>query len=170
MSLNSSRLAIGQALVALIQTIQNPNTSTALFQEVKLGAVFDPSPFTSWCEVVHFQAQGGPAGSGGNMVGWRIDEKVTFAVTSGVGPYETDSTAAQVNMLTIQDILMPTLRQHFLLPQSTNPTLPVASVYSVLIEQVDRSHPARFPNGHVYLLWDCFVTVSQQYNVSLIEP
>lgn len=170
MPLNSSRLAIGQALVALIQTIQNPSTNTALYQEVKLGAIFDPSPFTSWCDVTHFQGKGGPSGSGGDMIGWRIDEQVTFRVGSGVGPYETDSTAAQVNMLTMQDIVLPTLREHFQLPQAGAPSLPVQSVYRILIEQTDISRPAKFPNGHVYLLWDIFVTVSQQYNILLVSP
>lgn len=168
--MSSSRLAIGQALTALIAQIQNPDTSVALFQSVKLGAMFDPSAFTSWCEVTHFQGKGGPAGSGGNLVGWRIEDEITFTVTAGVGPYETDSAAAQAAMLTVQDILLPSLRQHYQLPLSTDPTQPVASTYSMLIEQIDRSHPARFPNGHVYLLWDVFVTVAQQYNVELVSP
>lgn len=170
MALVSSRLAIANALVALIKTINNPSTSTALYQICKLGAVFDPGAATSWCEVTHFQGKGGPAGSGGAQVGWRIDEDITFQITSGIGPYETDSTAAQTNMLTIQDVLLPTLRQHFQLPDSSNPANAVQSVYSVLIEQVDRSQPVKLPNGHVYLLWHVFVTVKQGYNVLLVQP
>ena len=168
--MSSSRLAIANALVSLLAGITNPNTSQALYQEVKLGAVFDPSAFTSWCEVIHMQGKGGPAGSGGNQIGWRIDEEVTFLITSGVGPYETDSTATQTNMLTIQDILLPTLHQHFQLPVAGNPTQAVQSVYSVLPTQQDRSRPMRFPNGHVYLLWDVPVVVKQQYGVALVQP
>lgn len=166
----SSRLAIGQGLVSFLQGVINPNTSQALYGLVKLGAVFDPSNLTTWAEVTHFQGKGGPVGSGGNQVGWRIDEEVTFLITSGVGPYETDSTAAQTTMLTIQDILLPTLHQHFQLPVSGNPTIAIQSVYSVLPTQVDRSRPVRFPNGSVFLLWDVPVIVKQQYSISLIQP
>lgn len=168
--MNSSRLASANALVKLVQGIQNPATSQALFQEVKLGALFDPSAFTAWAEIVHFQGKGGPAGSGGSQIGWRIDEDVQFQITAGIGPYETDSTAAQTNMLTIQDILLPALRAHFQLPDANNPVNAIQSVYEILVEQVDRSRPARFPNGHTYLLWQVFVTVKQQYNVQLTQP
>jgi len=127
MSLSSSRKAMGQALVALIETFQNPDTSAALYQLVKLGAVFDPSNLS-------------------------------------------DSTAAQENMLTIQDVLLPTLHQHFQLPDASNPTNTIASVYSVLPIQADRSKPVRFPNGHWYLLWMVPVIIKQQYNVELVSP
>lgn len=171
MSLDSSRLAIGNALVALLATIQNPTTSLPLYGFTKLGAVYDPSAYTTWAEVVHFMGQGGPAGSGGQQVGWRIDEAVRFMVTSGVGPYEIDSTAAETSLLTIQDALLPTIRKHFQLPNANNITQAVQSVYSVLVEQPDRSRPpAKFPNGHTYKLWDTFITVRQQYNVELIQP
>lgn len=170
MALTSNRLAIAQGLVSLLQGITNPNTSQPLYGQVKLGAMFNPSNLTTWCEVVHTQGQGGPAGSGGNQIGWRVDEQITFMITSGVGPYETDSTAAQTSMLTIQDILLPTLHQHFQLPVSGNPTIAIQSVYSVLPTQVDRSRPVRFPDGHVWLLWDVPVIVKQQYNVVLQIP
>lgn len=170
MALVSSRLAIANALVALVQGITNPATSTALYQEVKLGALFDPSPFTSWAEVTHFQGQGTPAGSGGTQIGWRIDDTVQYQITSGVGPYETDSTAAQTAMLTIQDVLLPALHTHFQLPDASNPTNAIQSVYSTLVDQPDRSQVAKFPNGHVYLLWHTFVVVKQQYNVTLVQP
>lgn len=170
MALSSSRLAIGNALVALVQGISSPNTNQPLYQKVKLGAVFDPSPFASWCEIYHLQGKGTPAGSGGNQIGWRINEEITFILTSGVGPYETDSSAAQTSMLTIQDILLPTLHEHFQLPVAGNPTLAVQSVYSVLPVQIDRSRPMKFPNGHIYLLWDVPVIVKQQYNVALQIP
>lgn len=166
----SSRLAIAKALVALIQGIQNPNTSQALYQLVKLGAVFDPGGNTSWAEVTHYQGKGGPAGSGGPQVGWRIEEDVTYQITSASGPYEIDSTAAQTNMLTVQDILLPSLRQHFQLPDASNPSNPVQSVFSVLVEQIDRSRPVRLPDGHVWLMWDVFVTVKQQYSITLVQP
>lgn len=166
----SNRLAIGQGLVSLLQGIINPNTSQALYGLCKLGAVFDPSNLTTWCEITHFQGKGGPVGSGGPQVGWRIDEEVTYLITSGVGPYETDSTAAQTTMLTIQDILLPTLHQHFQLPVAGNPTIAIQSVYSVLPTQVDRSRPVRFPQGNIFLLWDVPVIVKQQYSISLISP
>lgn len=171
MSLNSSRLAIANALVSLLGTIQNPNTSTAIYQYVKLGATFDPGASTAWCDVSHMQGKGLPAGSGGNLVGWRIDDEVTFMLTTGVGPYETNDSTAQASMLTIQDILLPALHQHFQLPDSSNPTNAVQSVYSVLLQTTpDRSVPMKFPNGHVYLLWHVPVIVKQQYNVGLIQP
>lgn len=170
MALTSSRLAAAQALVALISTIQNPDTSLPLFQEVKLGAVMNPGDMTSWCEVLHFQGQGGPAGSGGNQIGWTIDDAVTYQVTSGIGPYETDTTVAETNMLMTQDILLPALRRHFELPLATNPTQSVQSVYSVLVSAADRSQVARFPGGHVYKLWHIFVLVKQRYSVDLQIP
>lgn len=170
MALVSSRLAIGNALVALLAGIVNPNTNQALYGLVKLGAVFDPSNLSSWCEVVHMQGKGTPAGSGGSMTGWRIDDEITYLITSAVGPYETDSTAAQTNLLTIQDIMLPTLHQHFLLPTSGNPSQAVQSVYSVLPIQTDRSRPIRFPNGHFYLIWDVPVLIKQQYNIELVSP
>jgi hypothetical protein len=75
-----------------------------------------------------------------------------------------------MTMLTIQDILLPTLHQHFQLPVAGNPTIAIQSVYSVLPTQVDRSRPVRFPDGHVYLLWDVPVIVKQQYSISLVQP
>lgn len=171
MSLTSSRLAIANALVALIQTVNTPSTSIALFQKVKLGAMFNPSNLASWCSVRHAQGQGKPAGSGGNQVGWRIDDTVTFLIECGVGPYELDSTAAETSMFTIQDTLLPSLHTHFQLPDATNPTNAVQSVYSVQLENTpDKSIPKRFPNGHVYLLWYFMITVKQQYNIVLTQP
>lgn len=170
MALVSSRLAIADALVALLQTIQNPSTNKALYQYVKLGNVYDPGAYTSWCEVTHYQGKGGPAGSGGSQVGWRIEDDVTFIVTSAVGYYEADSTVAEQNMLAIQDILLPALRQHFQLPDANNPVNAVQSLYSMLVEMPDKSHIMKFPNGHTYKLWNIFVTAQQAYNVQLINP
>lgn len=170
MALNSSRLAIANALVSLLETFVVPNTSTAIFQYVKLGATFDPGASTAWCDVAHFQGKGGPAGSGGAMAGWRIDDAVTFMLTVGVGPYETNDSTAQANMLAIHDIMLPGLHTHFTLPDSTNPTVAVQSAYSVLPIDIDRSLPRRYPNGHVYLNWLVPVIVKQQYNVELVQP
>ena len=170
MAFTSNRLAIAQGLVSLLQGITNPNTSQPLYGLAKLGAVMNPSNLATWAEVTHMQGQGGPAGSGGPQTGWRIDEQITFMITSGVGPYETDTTAAQTSMLTIQDILLPALHQHFQLPVAGNPTIAIQSVYSVLPTQVDRSRPVRFPDGHVYLLWDVPVIVKQQYSIILQQP
>lgn len=170
MALVSSRLAIGNALVKLLQGIQNPNTNTALYSLVQLGAVFNPSNNAIWCEVTHLQGQGKPAGSGGNMVGWRIDDETQWLLTSGIGPYEADSAGTQASMLTVQDIVLPTLHTHFQIPDANNPTNAVQSVYSVLPIQIDRSRPVRFPNGHFYLMWSLPVTIEQQYNVLLTQP
>lgn len=166
----SSRLAIADALVALLEIIPNPSTSQALFELVKAGAVYDPGAATTWCEVLHFQGKGGPAGSGGNEIGWRIDDSMTLRVTSAVGPYEVDSTAAERNMWALQDILLPALREHFQLPDASNPVNAVQSMYSMLVEAPDKSTVMRFPNGHSYKLWDIFVTAKQQYNVELSVP
>lgn len=170
MSLVSSRLPIANALVYILENVLDPATSAALFPLVKLGAVYDPSPNTQWVQVTHFQGQVKPAGSGGNQVGWRRDDEVIFMITSGFGPYQTNDSTAQHNMLYAQDILGPALDTHFQLPDASNPTNAVPSVYSVLPIQVDRSQPRPFPNGNVYLLWFLPVIVRQQFNVLLTQP
>ncbi len=170
MSLNSSRLPIAKALVALIKTFQNPDTGLPLYQNVKLGSTFDPSPYSIFCDVTHSQGQGGPEGSGGDMVGWRIDDQVAYQVTSGFGPYQLDSTACETSMLYTQDIVLPLLRKHFQLPDSTNPSNAVESVYRILVQRPDRSEPVKYPNGNVYKLWYIWILVNQQYNVELIQP
>ncbi|SRR6266704_857563 len=167
MTLNSSRLIIAQGIVAMLQGVQNG--ASALYGEVKLGSVFDPTPFTSWCEVTFHQARSGPAGSGGNLIGWRIEDNPIFKITSG-WDYEADSTAAMTNMLTAMDILMPLLHSHYQIPAPNNPTQAIASVYSLLEDQPERAMPVRFPNGRVYILWETFVTAKQQYNVQLSSP
>lgn len=169
MGLNSSRLAIGQALVALLAGARDGNNNL-IYQDTKLGAMWNPSTFTSWCAVAHVQGKGVPAGSGGQSVGWRIDEEVQFTITSGFGPYETDSTAAQTNMLTAMDVILPLLHSHYLLPTSGNPSQAVQSVYSVLPIQADKSVPVRFPNSHWYLLWSFPIIVKQQYNILQVAP
>ncbi len=167
MSLNSSRLLIAQSLVAFLQGVQNG--ASALYAEVKLGAVFDPSPFASWAEVTFFQSKSGPAGSGGNLIGWRIEDNPVFKITSG-WPYEADSTAGMTNMLTAMDILVPILHSHYQLPNVNSPTQAVASLYSLLEDQLERAMPVRFPNGHVYLLWETYAVAKQNYNVTLVNP
>lgn len=166
-ALNSSRLLIGQGIVTLLSGIMNG--STPLYGYTKLGALFDPSPYLSWAEVTFFQARSGPAGSGGNLIGWRIEDNPIYKITSG-WDYEADSTAAMTNMLTAMDILMPILHSHYQIPHPTMPTLPVASLYSLLEDQVERAMPVRFPNGRVYLLWETYCTARQQFNVSLVNP
>lgn len=165
--MNSSRLAIANGIVALFQSI--PNGANALYNYVKLGAVFDPSPYTAWCEVTFLNAKSGPVGSGGNMVGWRIEDNPIFRITSG-WDYEQDSTIAMQNMLTAMDIVMPLLHSHYQIPNPSNPTQAIASIYSLLEDQTERAMPMRFPNGRVYLLWETFCTTKQQYNVSLVNP
>jgi hypothetical protein len=170
MPLNSNRLGIADALVALAAGIQNPNTNQPVYQGVKLGSIFNPTNWMEWCEITFYQGKGGPEGSGGAQIGWRVGDDVTYQMTSGFGPYETDSTASERAMLTAHDIVLPTLRKHFQLPDASNPTVAVQSAYSVLLEQVDRAKPVKFPNGHVYKLWDVFITVKQGYNVELAQP
>lgn len=169
MGLNSSRLLIGQALVALLAGAKDGNNNL-IYQDVKLGAMWDASAFTSWCAVAHVQGKGLPAGSGGVAIGWRIDEEVQFSITSGFGPYETDSTAAQTNMLTAMDVILPLLHSHYLLPTSSNPSMAVQSVYSVLPIHADRSVPMKWPNGHVYLIWSFPIIIKQQYNIEQVTP
>lgn len=171
MSLDSDRLAIGQSLVALLQGIVDPLTNLPIYQLVKLGMVYDPGANDIWSAVWHNTGQGNPAGSGGGDIGWRIDDTITFVITTGTGPYELDDTAAEVAKLHIMDVVIPALRQHFQMPLATNPTVAIQSVYSMLISHPDRTEkPARFPNGHVYALWHLYVTAKQQYNVELIQP
>lgn len=167
--MSSQRLDIGNGLVKMLQGVTNPSTSQPLYGYAKLGALFDPSPYTSWCEVTFFQSQSGPAGSGGFQVGWRIEDNPVFKITSG-WDYEADSTAAMTNMLTAMDILVPILHSHYQIPAPNNPSQPIASVYSLLENQVERAVPVRFPNGRIYLLWDTYAVVKQQYNVTLVSP
>lgn len=171
MSLTSSRLLIAQGLVALLQGITNPNTSQPLYQYVKLGNIFDPSAYTAglWCEVIYFQGTSGPAGSGGNLIGWRIEDNPIFQLTTGVD-YGDDSTAAMTAVLTAMDILMPILHSHYQIPNPNAPTQAIASVYSLLENQVDRGAPRRFPNGKVYYLWSTYALCKQQYNTVLQNP
>jgi hypothetical protein len=170
MALVSSRLPIAKAIVALLQAIQDPTTSQPLYGFVKLGAVFNPGAATTWCEVYHSQGQSEHAGSGGNQIQWRIDDTVRYQVTSAVGPYETNDSTAQIDMLALQDIVLPELHKHFQLPDASNPTNTIQSVYSLLANQPDRSIPTKYPNGHVYLLWHVFVTAKQGYNIELVQP
>lgn len=120
MALNSSRLLIAQGLVALLQGVQNTNTSANLYLAVKLGSFFDPSPYSSGlcADVTFFSGKSGPAGSGGNLVGWRIEDNPVFAITT-LADYEADSTAAMTNTLTAMDMLMPILHSHYQIPNRT---------------------------------------------------
>lgn len=170
MTLSSSRLLIAQGLVAVLQGIMNG--STPVYGEVKLGAVFDPTPFSSFCEVVDPKGTIGHAGSGGNQIGWRVEDDIVFKVTSG-WRYDTDSTAAMTAMLTAQDIVLPLFASHFQIPLASNPTLAIGSVYSLLENrqgQTDMSGPVRFPNGNIYLLWSFMPLIKQQYNTVLVQP
>lgn len=171
MAFNSSRLLIAQGLVTLLEGITNPNTSQPVYAYTKLGAVFDPSPYTSWAEVVDPRGKVGHAGSGGNTIGWRVEDDIAFKITSG-WLYEADSTAAMTNMLTAQDIVLPLFASHYQIPNPNAPTMAIASVYSLLEDQgqTDMSGPVRFPNGHVYLLFTFYALIKQQYNVVLQNP
>ncbi|MBA2285838.1 MAG: hypothetical protein H0W02_10165 [Ktedonobacteraceae bacterium] len=170
-ALNSSRLLIAQGLVSLLQGVQNTVTSSNLYLAVKLGSFFDPSAYASGlcADVTFFQGKSGPAGSGGNLVGWRIEDAPVFVITT-IADYEADSTLAMTNTLTAMDMLMPLLHSHFQIPNPNAPSLPIASVYSLLEDQVDRARAVRYPNGHVYYVWTTFALCKQQYNVSLSLP
>lgn len=170
MALSSSRQAIANALVYVMQNIIDPNTSAALYPLVKLGAVYDPGTKVPFAQVTHYQGKGEPAGSGGFQTGWRIDDEITYLITSGFGPYQTDDSVAQSDMLYAQDLVLPALHTHFQLPNASNPTIAVQSVYSVLPTLADRSAPLKWPNGQVYLLWHVPVIVKQQYDVVLVSP
>lgn len=171
MALNSSRQLIAQGLVALLAGIVNPNTSQNVYAYTKLGAIFDPSPYASWAEVVDPRGKVGHAGSGGAVIGWRVEDDITFKITSG-WPYQADSTAAMNNMFAAQDIVLPLFASHYQIPNPNSPTQAIASVYSLLEDQgqTDMALPVRFPNGNIYLLWTFYALVRQQYNVSLVNP
>ncbi len=169
--MTSIRLAAAQSLEYLLTQLTNPTTNAPLFGVVKLGIVFDPGPtITTWAEVTHHQGLSLHEGSGGNMVGWRVDDTCNFDITCGAGPYELDSNAAQVSMLTIMDVVLPALHSHYQLPNASNPTVPLPFVYSVLTDQPDKSVPVNFPDGHTWLLWSLRVEVKSQYNVTLSTP
>ncbi len=169
MALTSQRNAIADGLVALLQTVQNAGGSAPLYSLVKKGHVVNPGTNAAWCEVLFKQGQSGPAGSGGNIVGWRIEDNPIYLLTSGF-LYDTDTGAAMTAMLQASDILLPLLHSHVQIPVASNPSLAIASVYSVLEEQPDTAAPIAFPNGKPYLLWNVFVKVKQQYNVQLTQP
>lgn len=164
--MSSMRLLIGEGITTFLQGVIDPNTNQALYQETKLGAIFDPTPFSSWAEVTFHQGKSGPYGSGGTGIGWRVQDDIIFKVTSG-WRYDTDSTAATTSMLNAMDVLLPILHSHVTIPSPTNPAQGIASVWCLLEDGVDRAMPVRFPNGTVLLLWELLVTARQQYNVIL---
>jgi hypothetical protein len=166
--MSSSSLLIAQGLQLLLAGIINPTTSQPVYAFSKLGAVFDPTQYPSWVEIVDPRGKLEHAGSGGNQIGWRIEDDIAFKITSG-WDYEADSTAAMTNMLTARDIVLPIFAGHYQIPSPANPAQPIASVYSVLEDQgqTDGAGPVRFPNGRVYFLWTFWALVKQQYNVTL---
>lgn len=174
--MSSSRLVIGQALQAFLAGVINPTTGLPLYGLAKLGAVYNPTGLSSFVEVTYHRGISSPVGSGGNMVGWRITEDLSWMLSSGwqyTSPSDAtpiDSTDAMTSMLTAMDILVPAIHQHFQLPQATNSALAVQSVYSVLVEPQDRARVVLFPNGSAYLMWDLMVQTKQQYGVNLIQP
>lgn len=170
MALNSNRQLIAQGLVLLLSGITN-SSSQPVYAYTKLGAVFDPSPYPSWAEVVDPRGKVGHAGSGGNQIGWRVADDIAFKITSG-WPYAPDSTAAMNSMLAAQDIVLPLMASHYQIPNPNNPSFSIASVYSLLEDQgqTDVSGPVKFPNGQVYLLWTFYALVKQQINIELVNP
>lgn len=167
--MTSIRLAAAQSIVALLTAMTNPNTNQPLFSLTKLGAVFDVGNNATWAEVTHYQGRSVHAGSGGNTIGWRIDDVTLFDITCGAGPYELDSSGAQTNMLTIMDVVLPALHSHYQLPNASNPTVALPFAYSTLTDQPDKSVPVRI-GAHVWLLWSLKVEVKNQYSVQLSTP
>ncbi len=168
MTLDSSRLLIGQGLQTLIAGVMNG--ANPLYGLVKLGAVFDPTPYTSFVEITFANAKSKPAGSGGQQIGWRIEDDPLWCITSG-WDYEADSTAAMTNMLTAMDILVPFLHTHYQVPNPTNPSIAIASLYHLTEwERDERARPVRFPNGRIYLMWEIYLGTKQQYNVTIVNP
>ena len=170
MAISSSRDLQGQSLVTLLGTINDPNTGLPVLSPIKYGAIFNPGAATQWGQVTHFEGDGHPAGSGGSQIGWRIDDTVTWLIACGFGPYQTNDSNAQHLMNAAVDIIAPVLHQHYQIPQTGQPTLPVPSVYSVLLGK-DRSFVSRpYPNGNVYLIWHLPVFMKQQYSVTQVNP
>ena len=167
--MSSMRKTIAQGIVAFLQGVIDPATTLPLYQETKLGHMFDPTPYSAWAEVTFLKGKSGPAGAGGYTIGWRIEDKPIYKITSG-WRYDTDSTAASLAMLDAMDILLPTLHSHFTIPSPSNPSQAIASVYSLLEDGEDHAVPVKFPNGYTYLLWETFVTAKQQYSVTLVTP
>jgi hypothetical protein len=167
----SSRKLIAQGLVAWLQTVQNTDTSTALYQYVKNGAIWDPSAYTGlWAEVTYAHGKSGPAGSGGHDIGWRIQDKAVWSIGTGYR-YDADSTTCMNSIYTAMDMLLPAIHSHYKIPNPNNPLQPIGSVYSVLVgDQNDKGQPVTFPNGYVYFMWNTYVTVMQQYGVDLVSP
>lgn len=93
---------------------------------------------------------------------------MTFLITSG-WDYDADASVAMLNMLNAQDVLLPLLHSHVVIPSPNNLAQPIATVWNVL-EEPDRSYPVRLPNNRVYLLWTVGVVVKQQYNVTIAVP
>jgi hypothetical protein len=169
--MTSIRLAAAQSLLSLLSGMTNPTTNAPLFGVTKLGAIFDAGQSaTTWAEIIHHQGLSVHEGSGGNTIGWRIRDTCTFRITCGAGPYQLDSDAAQISMLTIMDVVLPALHEHYQLPTSGNPTVPLPFVYSVLTDQPDRSMPVRWPDGNIWLQWDLSVQVASAYSITLTSP
>lgn len=163
------RKAIGQGLVTILQGIIDPATGLPVYGFVKLGALFDPTAYASWAEVTFAQGKSSPYGSGGTGVGWRIDDMITFEVTSG-WQYDIDSTVATTNMLNAMDIVLPVMHSHVVIPSPFNPTVPIASVWMLSEDQPERAIPLRFPDGKVWLTWRFSTVVRQQFNITMVNP
>lgn len=167
----SSRKLIVKGIVEWLKTVQNTNTGSNLYQFVKEGHVLDPSAYTGlWAEVTYAHGRSGPAGSGGSGIGWRIEDNPVWAIGTGY-PYDPNTTTASENIHEAMDMLLPAIHSHYKIPNPNNPTQPIGSVYSVLVaDQNDNGAPVTFPNGRVYYMWHAYVSVKQQYNVTLVTP
>jgi hypothetical protein len=171
MSLDSNTLLIGESLEAFVQGITNPNTGQPLYQMAQLGAIYNPGTSTVFAEILYHQGLSGHAGSGGSQIGWRTDDAITFSIITGVGPYETDSRSAMISLLTVRDVFLPMLHQHYTLPTPANPDIAVPSMYNLEFAPADRLlGPVKFPNGHIYLLHNTSVLIKQQFNVMMTNP
>lgn len=169
MANQSQRQAIANSLIYVLENIIDPNTSAAYYQTVKLGAIYDPGAAVPFVQVTHYQGESGPYGSGGNLIGWRRQQKITYLITSGF-LYGPNDTTAQSNMLYAMDLVLPILETHYLLPNASNPSVQLPSEFSFLPTLTDRSIVTKWPNGQTYLLWHLPVIAMQQYSIVLQTP
>jgi hypothetical protein len=170
MANKSQRLAIAKSLLSVVQNVIDPATNLAYYQTTKLGAIYDPGANVPFVQVTHYQGESGPYGSGGNLIGWRRQQKITYLITSGFGPYQPDDETTQSDMLYAMDLVLPILESHYLLPDATNPSNPLGSEFSFLPILTDRSIVTKWPNGQIYLLWHLPVIAMQQYSITQTIP
>ena len=170
MANQSQRQAIANSLIYVLENIIDPATGLKYYQTTKVGAIYDPGANVPFVQVTHYQGKSAPYGSGGNLIGWRRQQEITYLITSGFGPYQPASDVAQDAMLYGMDLVLPILESHYLLPNASSPSIALPSEFSFLPTLTDRSIVARWPNGQTYLLWHLPVIAMQQYSIVQTVP